>query len=191
MTRKGVLSAAFLGATAVVVGWELAAVARPGDDLEPWTNLIADHVPPAVTWAAIALLLSWLPGHFVHAYAQRGKTMDTTVTIPGTPEIGAPREPLLSVGTVTAIASAAVAVAVAFGLNLNATQTGAILAFVGFAAPLIVAGVGRSKVFAPATVRAMVVEAASSGEVKTGEATVPAEPGTVPRHSQSDVEPPA
>lgn len=175
MTRKTVLSVVFLAITGVAVGWEVVAAHNPHDDLEPWTALIADHVSPVVTWAAIALLLSWLPGHFVHAYAQRGKIMDTT-TIPATPEPGAAKEPLITVTTVVAVAAAAVAVAIAFGLRLSDVQTGAILAFVATAAPVVVGVLGRAKVFAPATVRAMVVNAAASGEINTSPAIVPTEP---------------
>jgi hypothetical protein len=174
VTRKTVLSIAFLSVTGVAVGWEIAAVANPHDNLEPWTNLIADHVDPAIAWAAILLLISWIPGHFVHAYAQRGKVMITT-TIPATPDPGAAKEPLLSVGTVTALVAAAIAVATAFGLPLNDEQRGAVLVLVAAVAPFAVALAGRKKVFSPATTRAMVVDAAATGAVRTEAAVVPAE----------------
>lgn len=158
MKRQTVLTTVFLTITAAAVGWELVAVVNPHDDLEPWTFLIADHVPPAITAAVIALLLSWLPGHFIEAYAEKGKTM-TDPTIPSIPPPGAPKEPLLSVGTITAIVSGAIAVAVVFGLKLTVEQTAAILGVEGFLAPLVVAWLGRKKVFSPATVRAMVRDA--------------------------------
>jgi hypothetical protein len=161
MSKKTYLTITFLTITATAVIWELAAVVNPHDNLEPWTSLIADHVSPAITGAAIALLLSWLPGHFVQAYAQRGKTM----TIPATPPADSPSEPLLSVGTVTAVATAAIAVAVAFGLKLSEGQTATIIGVVAALAPLVVAWLGRRKVFSPATVNAMVTEAAKTGKV--------------------------
>jgi hypothetical protein len=174
MTRKTVLSITFLSITGVAVGWEIAAAIKPHDDLVPWTDLIADYVPPPVAWAAVALLVSWLPGHLVEAFAKRGKTMES-VTIPATPEPDAAKEPLLSVGTITAFAAAALGVGAAFGLPLTDAQTGALLGLVPFAAALIVAIWGRKKVFSPATTRAMVVEAAASGQVKTEATVVPAE----------------
>jgi hypothetical protein len=82
---------------------------------------------------------------------------------PVTPGPGSPKEPLLSVGTITAVFSGAVAVAVSFGLNLSEAQQGSLLVFVGVIAPLAVALIGRSKVFAPATVRAMVKNAEVGG----------------------------
>jgi hypothetical protein len=175
MTRKTALTITFLSVTGVAVGWEFAAVANPRDDLIPWTNLIADHVDPVITFAAIAILVSWLPGHFIHAYTQRGKHVATDVVIPATPDPGAAKEPLLSVGTVTALVAAAIAVATAFGLPLNDEQRGAVLVLVAAVAPFAVALVARKKVFSPNTTRAMVVDAANTGVVRTEGAVVPAE----------------
>lgn len=76
--------------------------------------------------------------------------------LPEIPAPDAPREPLLSVGTITALAAGAIALAVSFGLDLSAEQTGAITAVVSGLAPLVVALWGRAKVFSPATVRDMV-----------------------------------
>lgn len=166
MTRKTVLSVVFLSVTGVAVGWEVAAVVNPHDDLVPWTDLIAAYIPPEIAWAAILLLISWLPGHMIEAYARRGKAMEPAI-IPATPEPGAASEPLLSVGTVTAFAAAALGLLAAFGLPLSNAQTGAILGLIAVAAPLIVAVWGRKKVFSPATTRAMVVTAAATGEVAT------------------------
>lgn len=81
---------------------------------------------------------------------------DEPTQLPATPGPDAPREPLLSVGTFTAAAAAIVGAAVVFGVDLSPEQTGAILALIGVVAPLVVAFVGRLKVFAPATVRSMV-----------------------------------
>lgn len=159
ISKKTVLTSVFLTLTAAAVGWEVVAVINPHDDLEPWTFLIADHVPPAITAAAIALLLSWLPGHFIEAYAERKGTTMTDPTIPSIPPPGAPREPLLSVGSVTAIVSAALGLAVVFGFKPSADVTSAILAAAAVVAPLVVAWLGRKKTFSPATVRAMVRDA--------------------------------
>lgn len=76
--------------------------------------------------------------------------------LPETPGPRAPSEPLLSVGTLTAAATAVVGLAVVFGVDWSAEQTGAVLGVVAVLAPLIVALVGRMKVFSPATVRDMV-----------------------------------
>lgn len=62
------------------------------------------------------------------------------------------RNPLLAVGTVTAAATAVVAVLVSFGVPLTDDQQAAVLGLVGVLAPLVVAAVGRSRVYAPATV---------------------------------------
>jgi len=101
-----------------------------------------------------------------------------TVTVPATPEAGAPREPLVNVAWVTAAAAAVLSTAVAFGMELTEKQTGAVLTLVGVAAPMIVWAVGRRKTYAPATVRTMVKDAADNlqpGETRpeTVEVTVP------------------
>lgn len=61
-------------------------------------------------------------------------------------------QPLLSVGTITAIGTALVGALVAFGLDLTDDQQSAILAVLGVAAPIVVALWGRRRVYAPATV---------------------------------------
>lgn len=66
-----------------------------------------------------------------------------------------PEEPLLGVGTITGLASAVIAVLVAFAVPLSQGQQVAILGLVAVVAPLVVAGVARRKVFAPATVRTL------------------------------------
>lgn len=60
--------------------------------------------------------------------------------------------PLISVGTITAVGSAVLAAAVAFGLHIGDDQQSAILAVIGVLAPIVVALWGRRKVYAPATV---------------------------------------
>jgi len=67
----------------------------------------------------------------------------------------APAEPLVTVGTVTALAAAVIGTVVAFGVHLNDVQTGAVLTLVGVIAPLVVAIWGRAKVYSPKTVREM------------------------------------
>jgi hypothetical protein len=166
MTRKTTLSIVFMSVTGVAVGWELVAVVNTRDDIEPWTSLIADHVPPAITAAAILLLVSWLPGHFIEAYAQRGKTM-TDVEVPTTPPPGSPKQPLLKDGSIATVVAAAITIAAAFGFNLSEDLTTAILVIVATLTPVVLTLVARMHVFAPATVRAMVVTAANTGETNT------------------------
>lgn len=75
------------------------------------------------------------------------------MTDPQIPGPDAPAEPLLTVGGITTAATAIVACLVAFGLNLTADQRAAILALIAAAAPAVVAVVGRSRVWSPASVR--------------------------------------
>lgn len=63
-----------------------------------------------------------------------------------------PGEPLVSVGTITAVAAAALALLVTFGLHLTADQQTAIIGVISVVAPVVVAVWGRRKVFSPATV---------------------------------------
>lgn len=65
------------------------------------------------------------------------------------------REPLISVGTITAVVTAILALLVAFGLNLSDDQQAAVLGFIAVAAPVAVALAARGKVYAPATVAQM------------------------------------
>lgn len=78
---------------------------------------------------------------------------------PAGEETGTSREPLLTVGAIGTIVTAGLAVGVAFGLPLTAEQRTAILALVAAAAPLAVAAIGRGRVYAPATVRALLQSA--------------------------------
>jgi hypothetical protein len=174
MSRKTALSITFVCLGVAWAAWEIAASRNPHDDLVPLTNLLADYVPPAVTYAAVMLLVSWLPGHLVHAYAQRGKVMDT-VTVPATPPAGDEKEPLLSRGAIVAMVAAALAVATAFGLRITEDQKAAIIGLVAVAAPIFLAVWARRKAWAPATVRAAVVTAARTGEVAAEPTVVRAE----------------
>jgi hypothetical protein len=174
VTRKTVLSVVFLSVTGVAVGMEIWFAVDGNPDTWPWTEWIADQVPAPITFAAIAVLLSWLPGHFAAAYSKRGKTMATT-TIPATPDPGAAKEPLVNPTVITAAVAALIDVIVAFGVDLTDAQTTAILAFVPIAALIVLAVWARRKVFSPATARAMVVTAARTGEVATEPAVVRAE----------------
>jgi len=56
------------------------------------------------------------------------------------------REPLLTVGTITAAAGAAIGLIIAFGLDLSDDQRAAIMTAVSVLAPFIVAAVVRGKV---------------------------------------------
>lgn len=77
---------------------------------------------------------------------------DPTPTVPG---LGAPAEPLLSVGAVTSGATAVIALLVSFGLHLSHDQQAAIMAAIAVLVPLLTAIIGRGRVFSPATVRKM------------------------------------
>lgn len=79
------------------------------------------------------------------------------MSVPQIPAPDAPHEPLLSTGSVVAVVTGILAVLVAFGLNISDDLRGAILTIVGVLAPIVVALIGRTKVFSPATVRAMVL----------------------------------
>lgn len=103
-------------------------------------------------------------------------TMQELVFVPGTPGEGAAKEPLVSVATITAVVSAVLSLGVSFGLSLSPEQTGAVVSVVTLLAPLVVALWGRRKVFAPSTVRAMVVQAAASGKVARTDSVQPANP---------------
>ena len=67
-------------------------------------------------------------------------------------------EPLWSVGGITAAVTALLGVVTAFGLPLTEAQQAAVLA------PLIVALVGRARVYAPATVERLVGETAPEAD---------------------------
>jgi hypothetical protein len=79
--------------------------------------------------------------------------------IPATPPPDAPKEPLVSVGAIVTVVTAAIGALVAFGLKLSDDQQSALLGLVAVLAPIVVALWGRARVFAPATVRAMVKDA--------------------------------
>lgn len=84
--------------------------------------------------------------------------------LPPVPDPGAPAEPLISVGGLTAGAVALLALLVSFGVDLSDEQTTAILAAVAVVAPLLVALIGRTKVFSPYTTGRM-VRKARAGEL--------------------------
>lgn len=85
-------------------------------------------------------------------------------TLPAIPPPDAPREPLLTVATITAAATAVLALLVAFGIHLEPERVAAILGVVAVLAPLVVAAVARGKVWSPASVAKVVAEARMSGD---------------------------
>lgn len=89
--------------------------------------------------------------------------------LPNVPSSDAPAEPLLTVGTITTVGAAIVALIVSFGVHVNNNQQSAILGVLVVLAPIVVAVWGRSKVFAPKTVRQMVNRstAAKAGKLPT------------------------
>lgn len=76
---------------------------------------------------------------------------DSTPTIPAEPDPTS-REPLWTVGGITAAATAVIGLFVAFGLPVTDDQQAAILGVVAVLAPLAVSLLGRGSVYAPATV---------------------------------------
>jgi len=61
-------------------------------------------------------------------------------------------EPVLSAGTITAVATAVLALLVSFAIPVSDAQQTAILGVVAVAAPIIVGIWGRNKAYSPATV---------------------------------------
>lgn len=70
------------------------------------------------------------------------------------------REPLWTVAGIVAAVAAIITLATSFGLSITAEQHEAILGVVAVAAPLIVAWVGRGRVYSPDTVDRLAEEAA-------------------------------
>ncbi len=87
---------------------------------------------------------------------------DTTPP-PPLPPPGAPSEPLLSVGFLTAAFAALLACMVSFGVPVNDDQQAKLLALILILAPLIVAGIGRLRVWSPASVRRAVLAERAGG----------------------------
>lgn len=83
----------------------------------------------------------------------------TSPDVPPVPEPGAPTEPLITVGTITALVTTGLALLVAFGIPVSDDRQAAILGVIGVVAPLVVMAIGRARVFAPATVRRMIAQA--------------------------------
>ena len=83
-----------------------------------------------------------------------------TSPLPAPPDPNtASTEPLLSVGTITAVATAVLSLLVLFGLHLSPATQGTILTAIGVIAPVVVALWGRRKVYAPATVARLLAAA--------------------------------
>jgi hypothetical protein len=82
-----------------------------------------------------------------------------TTPLPPTPGPAAPTEPLLNVGAITAMATAVLGLVIALGMPVDDDTQTAILAVVAVVAPIVVALVGRGRVFSPRTVNRMVVKA--------------------------------
>lgn len=68
MSKRTVWTVAFLAVTGTAVGMELWAALDHDPSTVPWTNLAAEYVPQPVTFAVIALLCAWIPGHLTFAY---------------------------------------------------------------------------------------------------------------------------
>lgn len=86
------------------------------------------------------------------------------------------REPLLTIAGVTAGVTATITLLVSFGVNVTDEQQIAILSIVAVGAPVLVAVVGRTKVYSPATVAELeeaAAEPALATTVTTGLMAVP------------------
>jgi hypothetical protein len=179
MSKRAVWVTGFLSVTALAVGAELWAALDDSPDTVPWTNLIAQYVPWPITAAAIAILVAWLPTHFIHAYRRAHRlpatvqggtdmTPDPPVPVPArnTAPLDAPppapdpnttsEEPLLGVGTITTVVGILLSLAVALGLRVSPTAQVLILGATTSLAPIIVALIGRRKVWSPASVARLV-----------------------------------
>lgn len=75
--------------------------------------------------------------------------------MPDIPGPDAPAEPLITVTGITTLVGALISGAVAFGLHISDDQKAAIIAVVAVVAPIVVGVWGRSRVYSPATVRAL------------------------------------
>jgi hypothetical protein len=115
------------------------------DNTWPLTKEITSYVPAWIATAIALWFARWIVPHFEDAYRKEG-----TMTTPLPDEKS--KEPLLTVGTVTAAATAVLGLLVTFGLDLSDKRQASILAVVAVLAPLAVAWVARRKVYAPATV---------------------------------------
>ncbi len=76
--------------------------------------------------------------------------------LPPVPPRDAPAEPLLSVGTIVSVLSAVVALIVALGLPISDDVQAKLMALIIVLAPLVVAGIGRIRVWSPKTVNRVV-----------------------------------
>lgn len=79
--------------------------------------------------------------------------------LPDVPPPGAPKEPLLNVGVVITLCTAILGALASWGMKISDDQQAAILAIVGILAPIVVAVIGRTKVWSPASVRAAIIQA--------------------------------
>lgn len=73
MIKGGWKSVGFLGATAVVLGWELFASWDGDTGTSPWTDLIVTYVPGEVTAVILGGLIAWLPVHFGLRYYRQAR----------------------------------------------------------------------------------------------------------------------
>lgn len=78
------------------------------------------------------------------------------------------KEPLVTVGSITALIAAALVLGRSFGLPISDDQENALLSFVAVAAPLAVAFIARGLVYSPKTTQALVNKAAATGDPTVG-----------------------
>jgi hypothetical protein len=167
VTRRTAWITGFLAVTALAVTGELWAAFDASDNTVPWTDLLVRYVPWPVTAMATAILVAWLPAHFALYYRRGRQPVIATGRYDMNPEpLPAPpnpntssTEPLLTVGGAVAVITALLDLAILFGLHMSDAQTAGVLAVVNVLAPFAVALWGRRKVYAPATVSALIAAA--------------------------------
>lgn len=79
--------------------------------------------------------------------------------LPDVPKPGAPSEPVLTRGAITAFVTAALVLFVAFGVHISNDRQAAILGIIAPLAVVVTAVWSRLKTFSPRTVRMMVQQA--------------------------------
>lgn len=67
-TFKQVFTVVFLALTLGALIMEFGAGLDSSDSTVPWTDLISNYIPQPITLAALTLLSTWLPTHFLHHY---------------------------------------------------------------------------------------------------------------------------
>jgi len=73
MINGGWKSIGFLGATGLVLGWEVFVSWDDDPDTCPWTDLIVTYIPGEVVAVLLGGLIAWLPVHFGIRYWRKSQ----------------------------------------------------------------------------------------------------------------------